>query len=175
MNIDAWLYLPEGTSQPVPCIVMSTGIGGTKDCILENYAVRFVEAGFAVQTYDYRYFGDSEGEPRQNFDVSFQLDDLRAAIEYARSRDEIDPEKIALWSTSAAGGYGLVLAAEDKRIAAVISPPLLGKNDKVKPVNFSVIIEITGKLNGFAPVILEGAEIQAIYPAVFIQITQTGC
>lgn len=121
MNIDAWLYLPEGTSQPVPCIVMSTGIGGTKDCILENYAVRFVEAGFAVQTYDYRYFGDSEGEPRQNFDVSFQLDDLRAAIEYARSRDEIDPEKIALWSTSAAGGYGLVLAAEDKRIAAVIS------------------------------------------------------
>jgi fermentation-respiration switch protein FrsA (DUF1100 family) len=121
MNIGAWLYLPEETSQPAPCVVMSTGFGGTKDCLLEPYAVRFVEAGLAVLTYDYRHFGESEGEPRQNFDVLFQLDDFRAAIKYARSRTEIDPEKIALWSTSAAGGYGLVLAAEDERISAVIS------------------------------------------------------
>ncbi len=120
-DIHAWLYLPEDISSPVPCIIMSTGFGGTKDCILEKYAVRLIKAGLAVLTYDYRHFGDSEGEPRQVYDVSYQLDDLRAAIDYARTRNEIDPEKITLWSTSAAGGYGLVIAAEDDRIAAVIT------------------------------------------------------
>ena len=119
-NISAWLYLPEEPSKPVPCIVMNHGFGGTKDSVLEQYALRFVEAGTAVLTYDYRHFGESEGEPRQLFDVSYQLEDLRAAIAYARGRSEIDSEKIVIWGTSASGGYGLAIAAEDERIAAVI-------------------------------------------------------
>jgi pimeloyl-ACP methyl ester carboxylesterase len=99
---------------------MNHGFGGTKDAVLERYALRFVAAGTAVLTFDYRHFGASEGEPRQLYDVSYQLQDLRAAIAYARGRSEIDPEKIVIWGTSAAGGYGLVIAAEDERIAAVI-------------------------------------------------------
>lgn len=121
LNISAWLYLPEEPSSAVPCVIMSHGFGGTKDCILERYALRFVEVGYAVLTYDYRHFGESEGMPRQLFATTCQLDDLRAAIAYARSRCEIDAEKIVLWGTSAAGGYGLILAAEDARIAAVIA------------------------------------------------------
>ena len=120
-NISAWLYLPDDTSKPVPCIVMSQGFGGTKDCILDKYATRFNKAGIAVLTYDYRHFGESEGEPRQNFDTLSQLEDLRTAVAYARSRSEIDAEKIILWGTSASGGYGLVIAAEDEQIAGVIA------------------------------------------------------
>jgi cephalosporin-C deacetylase-like acetyl esterase len=119
-RISAWLYLPEDRAQPVPCVVMNHGFGGTKDAVLERYALRFAAVGTAVLTYDYRHFGESEGEPRQLYDVSCQLQDLRAAIAYARDRGEIDPEKIVIWGTSAAGGYGLVIAAEDERIAAVI-------------------------------------------------------
>jgi len=119
-RISAWLYLPRDKSEPVPCVVMSHGFGGTKDAVLEKYALRFVAAGTAVLTYDYRHFGESEGEPRQLYDVSYQLDDLRAAIAFARGRSEIDPEKIIIWGTSASGGYGLSIAAEDERIAAVI-------------------------------------------------------
>jgi cephalosporin-C deacetylase-like acetyl esterase len=120
-NIHGWLYLPEAISGAAPCVIMSTGFGGTKDCILERYAVRFVEAGLAVLTYDYRHFGESEGTPRQLYDVCCQLDDLRAAVEYAQSRSEIDAENIVLWGTSAAGGYGLMIAAENVKIAAVIA------------------------------------------------------
>jgi cephalosporin-C deacetylase-like acetyl esterase len=120
-KISAWLYLPEESLFPVPCIVMSQGFGGTKDCILERYALRFVESGYAVLAYDFRHFGTSEGEPRQLFDTLKQHDDLRAAISYVRGRSEIDPEKIVLWGTSASGGYGLTIAAEDKRVAAVIA------------------------------------------------------
>jgi len=33
----------------------------------------------------------------------------------------IDPDKIVIWGTSAGGGYGLALAAEDEKIAGVIA------------------------------------------------------
>ena len=116
----AWLYLPENLSAPVACVIMNNGFGGTMGIILESYALRFQEAGMAVFTYDYRHFGTSEGEPRQLFNISYQLEDLSAVIEYVRGLKEINPEKIALWGTSAAGGYGIVTAAQDKKIACVV-------------------------------------------------------
>lgn len=118
--LSAWLYLPKNLSTPVACIIMSHGFGGTKDMILESYALRFVEAGMAVLTFDYRYFGESEGEPRQLFMISYQLEDYKAAVEYARNLKEIDSDKIALWGTSASGGYGVVIAAQDKKIACIV-------------------------------------------------------
>jgi dienelactone hydrolase len=120
-KISAWLYLPENMSGPVPCIIMSHGFGGTKDILLEQYALRYVEAGYATLTFDYRHFGKSEGEPRQLMLISLQLEDFRAAIEYARSRKEIDPAKIILWGASASGGYGIIIATQDKKIAGVVS------------------------------------------------------
>ena len=129
INISAWLYLPHDTSGTVPCIIMNHGFAGTKDFILEKYALRFIEEGYAVLTYDYRYFGESEGEPRQQFDVLSQLEDLRVGIAYARNRSEINPEKIVLWGTSASGGYGLAIAAEDTRIPSRASGVFRGGND----------------------------------------------
>ena len=119
-SVSAWLYLPEQRSAPVPCIIMAHGLGGTKDIILESYAVRYQQAGFAALTFDYRHFGESEGEPRQLMWIPYQLEDYVAAIEYARGREEIDPTRIALWGTSASGGYGIVVAARDQRIACVV-------------------------------------------------------
>lgn len=119
LSVSAWLYLPKDLSTPVPCIIMNHGFGGTKDWILESYALRFQEAGMAVLTYDYRYFGESEGEPRQLFATPYQLEDCKGAISYARSLQEINPDQIAIWGTSAGGGYGLAIAAQDKKIACV--------------------------------------------------------
>jgi fermentation-respiration switch protein FrsA (DUF1100 family) len=118
-SVSAWLYLPEDLSAPVPCVVMSQGFGGTKDIALEPYALRFQQAGLAALAYDYRHFGESEGEPRQLFSIPRQLEDCSAAIEYVRGLPEVDPDRIALWGTSAGGGYGLVLAARDGKIACV--------------------------------------------------------
>ena len=120
-SISAWLYLPEDLSAPVPCIIMGHGFGGTKDMIMESFALRYREAGFAALAFDYRHFGESEGEPRQLILIPYQLEDYTAAIEYARDLKEIDPAKIALWGTSASGGYGIAIAAKDKNIACVVS------------------------------------------------------
>jgi len=120
-SISAWLYLPGELSAPVPCIVMGHGFGGTKDMLLEHYAIRYQKAGYAVLAFDYRHFGESEGQPRQLFLIRYQLEDCEGAIKYARSRKEVDPARIALWGTSAGGGYGIVIAAKDKDIACVVA------------------------------------------------------
>lgn len=86
---------------------------------MEPYALRYQAAGFAALTFDYRHYGESEGEPRQLLVIQYQLEDYKAAIKYARSLKEVDPARIALWGTSASGGYGIVIAAQDKGIACV--------------------------------------------------------
>ncbi|NIO03529.1 MAG: alpha/beta fold hydrolase [Proteobacteria bacterium] len=119
MSLSAWLYLPENVSTPLPCIIMGHGFGGIKDMGLEPYAIRYQEAGFAVLAFDYRHFGESDGEPRQLVWIPYQLEDWLAAITYARGLKEIDPARIALWGTSMSGGHVIVTAAKDKNIACV--------------------------------------------------------
>lgn len=119
--LSGWLYLPEDIVKPVSCVILSNGFCGTKDAVLEDYALRFVDIGVAAITYDYRYFGESGGEPRQLFNGIKQMEDLRAVIDYAKNQEKIDENKIVLWSTSAAGRYGIIIAAEDEKIAGVIS------------------------------------------------------
>ena len=120
-SISAWLYLPENLSAQVPCIIMGHGLGGTKDMGLESYAIRYLEAGFAVLAFDYRHFGGSQGEPRQLIWIPYQLQDYSAAIKYARGLEEIDPARIGLWGTSMSGGHVIVTAAKDHSIACVVA------------------------------------------------------
>ena len=100
---------------------MAHGFGGTKDAGLLPFAEAFAEAGLDVLLFDYRCFGDSTGEPRQFAWPSRHREDYRAAVEFARGLDGVDPERIVLWGTSWSGGHVVYVAAEDSRIAAVIS------------------------------------------------------
>lgn len=118
----AWLYRPPSpTSAALPCVVLAHGWSGVREQRLDAYAERFAAAGFAVLVFDYRYFGASEGQPRQLLDLDSQLIDWASALDYVRSRPEIDPDRIAIWGTSLAGGLVLTTAARDHRVAAVVS------------------------------------------------------
>ena len=97
----AWLYEPKAADAgPPPVIVMAHGLGAIKALRLSAFAEHFQAAGYACLVFDYRHFGDSEGEPRQLLDIGRQQDDYRAAVAYARGRGEIDPARIALWGSS---------------------------------------------------------------------------
>ncbi len=104
-----------------PCVVMAHGVGGTRDSGLLPFAEAFAEAGVDVLLFDYRGFGDSTGEPRQFAWPPRHREDYRAAVSFARSLGGVDPERIVLWGTSWSGGHVVYIAAEDPRIAAVIS------------------------------------------------------
>ncbi len=129
--ISAWLYLPPNTRGPFPCVILSNGFGGTKDMVLEKYALHFAENGIAAIAFDYRYFGASGGQPRQFFNGIKRQEDIKAAINFARNHQSINPDKIILWGTSAGAAYGINLAAEDQGVAGVIAqcPSLDHKKD----------------------------------------------
>lgn len=116
----AWLYTPQGDG-PFPTIVMGHGLGGIRQMRLDAFAERFQAAGYACLVFDYRHFGSSAGEPRQLLDINRQLQDWEAAIAYARSRPELDGDRIIAWGTSFGGGHSILTASRDHRLAAAIA------------------------------------------------------
>jgi dienelactone hydrolase len=121
----AWHLTGEGDAfageRGRPCVVMAHGIGGTRDSALLPFAEAFAEAGLDALLFDYRRFGDSSGEPRQLGWPPDHRRDYREAVEFARTLEGVDPERIVLWGTSWSGGHVVYVAADDPRIAAVIA------------------------------------------------------
>ncbi|MFT4393916.1 alpha/beta hydrolase [Gordonia lacunae] len=125
-DCDAWFF--PGTESSTfeidgkrPVVVMAHGFAGTKDSGLAPYAERFAAAGLAVLAFDYRGFGLSGGEPRQEISLERQADDYRAAIVAAKAQPGVDPDRIILWGVSQSGGHALTVAADRTDVAAVIA------------------------------------------------------
>jgi alpha-beta hydrolase superfamily lysophospholipase len=116
----AWLYPGHGGAAHTPVVVMAHGLSGTRRDSLGPFAERFAEAGIAALVFDHRGFGDSGGEP-DFFHPARQLEDWRTAIAFARSLSGIDPDRVATFGSSMGGGNALAAAADDQRVAAVVS------------------------------------------------------
>ena len=116
----AWLYLPVGVERP-PLVVLGHGVGGTREMRLDAYCERFAAAGIAALAFTYRNFGDSGGHPRQLISVRRQLADWDAALAYARSRDDIDGARLAVWGSSFGGGHAITVASRHPELLAAVA------------------------------------------------------
>lgn len=116
----AWLYPAAGDAREVPMVVMAHGLSGTRRDCLGPFAERFAAASFAALVFDHRGFGDSGGEP-DLFQPARQLEDWRAAIDFARGLPRVDAARVATFGSSMGGGNALAAAAEDPGVAAAIS------------------------------------------------------
>ena len=104
-----------------PCVVMGHGFGATRDAGLLLFAERFAAAGADVLVFDYRGYGTSDGDRRQDVDHRRHRQDYHAAIAHARSLPGVDRERIVLWGSSYSGGHVVPVAAADGQVVAVIS------------------------------------------------------
>lgn len=117
----ARVYRPKAVDSSPPVIVMAHGFGSVRALRLYAYAERFAAEGYAVVVFDYRNFGDSDGEPRQLLDVGSQHEDWRAALAFARTLDGVESARVVAWGTSFGGGHALTLAGSGESLAAVIA------------------------------------------------------
>jgi dienelactone hydrolase len=124
--------------------MMGNGITLTRKDGIPDYANRFADSGLAVLAFDYRHWGDSDGEPRRWVSLARQLEDWRAAVDYARGLEGVDRERIAVWGMSLGGGLALMSAAGDQRIAATVAlvPMADGLEAWLQPVPASVTLRM---------------------------------
>ncbi len=117
------LMLPDDTrSWPVPAVTQGPGWLGLRDAKLyAPYHEALLAAGFAILAFDYRGFGDSEGDATY-LDPMAQVEDWRNAITYLETRPEIDASRMGAFGSGGTGGGNAVMAAGlDERVLATVS------------------------------------------------------
>lgn len=100
--------LPEGEQHPA--LVVNSGYQGFNKFYPKLFASRLTGRGFVCLGFDYRGMADSEGEKGRVL-IEEQVQDVRNAVTFIRSRADIDPRRVGLvgWGMGAAN---VVLTAE---------------------------------------------------------------
>ena len=115
------LYRPPEAlaGERTPALVTAGPMTSVKEETVPHYAAPLAEAGYTVLTFDNRNFGESEGEPRQHLVTSEQVEDLKNAVSYMLTRDDVDASRLGLCCVCMGAGYGLAVASMDLRVKAV--------------------------------------------------------
>ena len=123
LNLVGNLYYPVDfqVSNTYPAIVVSGSWTTVKEQMAGLYAQRLAEKGFITLAFDFRNFGESEGEPRFYESPALKKDDIKNAVSYLESLAEVDNEKIGTFAICAGAMYTLMAAADDKRIKSVVT------------------------------------------------------
>ena len=100
---------------------MAHGFNAVKEQVLHEFAERFVDAGLVTLVFDYRYFGDSEGEPRCQLFPLEMVEDYRNAITWACEQPNVDPDRLGVRGTSYSGGLVAYVGPFDRRVRAVVA------------------------------------------------------
>ena len=117
LTLRAKLVLPLG-EPPFPAVVLVHGSG--KDSAVDTYymAYLFASHGIATLAYDKRGTGGSSGEYNQNFHLL--SDDTVAAVEWLRTRPEIDAQRIHLAGYSQGGWIAPLAASKTEGIRSLL-------------------------------------------------------
>ena len=142
--LDANIYRPKSLTadDKYPAVVFSHGLGGDKESA-SRYAVRFADNGVVAVTISHSSWGNSGSnlllvgdEPeydennegmvkvrriRNLVDPLHWVQNIRATLDYLEGEPGIDPERLGIWGTSFGGGIVVKVAAEDKRVKALVT------------------------------------------------------
>jgi hypothetical protein len=98
-------------------------VGGTwtsvKEQMSDRYAEWLAQHGFVALDYDFRNYGESEGEPRQFESPALKIEDNRSAISFLMSLPFVAAERVGALGVCASAMYMSGTAAADPRIRAL--------------------------------------------------------
>jgi fermentation-respiration switch protein FrsA (DUF1100 family) len=131
-KIAAHLYFPDNY-QPgtdLPAIILCHGFAGIKEFLLPEYARSFAAAGYIALIFDYRGFGESEGE-RGRLVPAEQVVDIRNAITFMETLPEVDTARIGLWGSSFGGANVITTTAIDQRVRCLVAQLTFGSGERM--------------------------------------------
>jgi 2,6-dihydroxypseudooxynicotine hydrolase len=113
------LRLPaaEGEGDGPPLLLMAPGLDSTKEEMHSTESL-FLDRGVATLAFD----GPGQGEAEYELPIRGDYEvPVSAIIDWAEQRDDIDPDRIAIWGVSLGGYYAPRAAAFDSRLKACIA------------------------------------------------------
>ena len=128
-NIGATLTRPANaaanTKLPAVILLAASGVGDRDGVIqgvptLANLAGAISESGMLAVRFDKRGNGQSGGRS-ESATISDFAEDVRAIVRWLEKRPDVDPKRIAVAGHGEGAWIGLLAAAREKRIAAVVS------------------------------------------------------
>jgi len=146
-TLKAVLTIPDHATADVPLVVMAGGWCYTKEIVMPHYGKAFHEIGCATLAFDYRNFGESEGDVRQHINPWEQIEDIRNAVYFAQTQQGVDPKRVGLMGISYGGGLAIIAAAIEPQLAFVISTvPVIDGWDTVRrchgEMRFAQLLEV---------------------------------
>ncbi len=116
------LFLPDGVAanERRPGIVLCHGYTGVRSLYLPDNARLLTEAGYAVLTFDYKGWGDSDG-PKSRLSPYGRVIDSQAALTFLGTQLSVDRDRLGLYGTSYGGATVVWTAAIDPRVRCVVS------------------------------------------------------
>lgn len=116
------VYFPETSGRPCPALCLCHGIPSGRppspgDSGYAGLAERFCAAGFITMIFNFRGTGEAQG----NLDILGWTRDLKAAIDYLCSLDEVDKSRLFLLGSSAGAAVSVYVAANDSRISSLVT------------------------------------------------------
>jgi fermentation-respiration switch protein FrsA (DUF1100 family) len=106
-------------------VIFCHGFTGVKEMWLPENAKRLRAEGYITLNFDYRFFGESGGEPRSRLIPQAQVMDIRSAITFMEHQPEVNPDRIGLYGTSFGCANVTYTAGIDERVkctVAVVGP-----------------------------------------------------
>lgn len=120
--LEGWYFPADGTGERRRLLILNNGSDGT---VLDMYmqgAAAATERGWSCLTFD----GPGQGHALHEQGLYFRADwekVMTPVVDYASSRPDVDPERIALSGVSQAGYWVPRAVAFEHRIAAAVADP----------------------------------------------------
>jgi len=97
-------------------------------------------SGYNTLTLDFRGCGESEGKTTS---VGYwEVEDLLGAVDFIKSRPEVDPEKICVYGYSMGGAVAILAAEREPAIKAIITDAAFASLDALLSVKFNVFYRL---------------------------------
>ena len=122
-RLAAHLRLPDDLEpgERRPAVICCQGFSLVKEVWLPKHAEAMNRAGYITLHLDYRYFGESEGQPRCRLVPRAQVEDVRNALTFLETVPEVDASRLALFGVSLGGSVAAGVAGLDDRVKALIA------------------------------------------------------
>ncbi|WP_425075278.1 alpha/beta hydrolase [Psychroserpens sp. S379A] len=123
LNLVGHLYYPANyvEGHTYPAVIVSGSWTTVKEQMAGLYAQKLAEKGVITLAFDFRNYGESEGEPRFYESPNLKKEDIKNAVSFLESLKDVDNSKIGAFGVCAGAMYTLMASSEDNRIKSVVT------------------------------------------------------